>query len=416
MTKTALLGVGSSKLWHRVIRILRLFSTVLYLLPDLIFRGIIRYTPRHKKTETLAIIRLDKIGDMVLFAQTCNALVSHTTQQGKLCLLICQPSLVPLVKGLIPQAQLFGLDPQKLWQPAYRYRQGWRLYRFGIQTFFHPAVSHYQYLETTAAILRMLPHQIAIGYKTHVTGWRALGNAISGWHYKPLLAPTTCPALNGPPEPPLSAPIPPHERDYHQAALSYFGADMPSAHRELGYPECKREWAFPVADYIVIAAGASHDLRRWPIGRFVTLVQQLRDRNPEQIVVLIGTPSESDLGEKLRRHTGEYCIDLTGKTSLVETWHLIAESKLVITNETGVAQMGAVLGKKTIALTGGGHWGRFVPLPEPTTLIAVHHKKPCYNCNWQCIHPLKKGQAAPCILDISVEAVLEKIALAQHNG
>ncbi len=391
-------------------RVLGLITALLYLLPDLLFRVILRYTPRQKKQETLAIIRLDKIGDMVLFAHTCQRLVSHTLRHGRLPLIICQSSLVPLVAGWLPNAHLFGLDPQKLWQPAYRYRQCWRLHRFGIQTFFHPAVSHYQYLETTSAILRIIPRHIAIGYHTHVSGWRAWANAVSGWHYEVLLPEAHVPMKNGPPAPPLASPIPPHEGDYHHAALTYFGADAaPSLAAALGNPVCKREWLFPVDGYMVVAPGASHDLRRWPLGHFITLIQQLHERHPDQGIVILGTPSESHLGEKLRRHTGDYCIDLTGKTTLVETWHLIAKSERVITNETGVAQMGAALGKKTITLTGGGHWGRFVPLPSPSTLVAVHIKKPCYNCNWQCVYHPPKGQAAPCIRDISVEQVLKEI-------
>lgn len=389
-------------------RILVLFGTLLYLVPDFIFRMILWCKPFPKHQQTFAILRLDKMGDMVLFANACQSLVAHIETQGQLPLIICHPGLVPLVKGWMPNAHLFGVDPQKLWYPSYRYKQCWRLYRFGIQTFFHPAVSHYQYLGSTTALLRILPRHRAIGYRPHVRGWRAMANTVSEWHYNAIISANN-PTLSGPPAPPLSAAIPPHEGDYHMAALQYFGA--PYLAKNLEMPLCKREWDFPVSPYILIAPGASHDLRRWPIGRFVSVIQRLQETDPDKTIVIIGTQEESGLGEILRRHT-DHCVDLTGKTTVIETWQLVAHSALILTNETGVAQMGATLGKKTLVLTGGGHWGRFVPHPTPSSLVAVHVKRPCYNCDWQCIYPRQKGEIAPCMGDISVEAVLSAVQVS----
>jgi len=376
-----------------------ILGAILYLLPDAIFRFTVTFRHFRKSAKTLAIVRLDHIGDMVLFAQTCRSLVLDCKQKDTPSLIICHPTLVPLVKGWIPEAQIFGLDPKKLWQPRYRYRQLWRLQRFQIHTLFHPVVSHYQYLGNTAAIIRCVPCPITVGYQTTATGWRSWFNRISGWHYTHLLPAKQSETPN---------PDMPHEQDYHRAALTYFNAELLKT--PLPTPVCATNWNFPTDQYILIAPGASHSMRQWPIGRFITLLQQLHAQNPTLTAVIIGSKEESALGLKLRRHTGDYCIDLTGKTSLVETWDLVSRSQWIVTNETGIAQMGAALNKQTFTLTGGGHWGRFVPLPEPSTLTPIHVERPCYNCNWQCIHPLKKGQTAPCLLDVSVAMVIRAIS------
>lgn len=380
-----------------------MIGAALYLFPDALFRLAIMFRHFRKSPKTLAIIRLDHIGDMVLFANTCRSLVMHCQTKGTPSLIICHPTLIPLVKGWIPDAQVFGLDPKKLWQPRYRYRQLWRLQRFQIQTLFHPVVSHYQYLGSTAAIIRCLACPTVIGYQTKIQGWRAWFNRISERHYTWLLP------ANASDVAPLDSPTKqPHEQDYHDAALIYFNAEP--INTQLPTPPCTANWNFPTDHYILVAPGASHTMRQWPIGRFITLLQQLHAQNADYRFVIIGSKEETAIGEKLRRHTGDYCSDLTGKTSLVETWDLVGRSQCIITNETGIAQMGAALKKTTFTLTGGGHWGRFVPLPEPSSLTAIHVKRSCYNCNWQCVYSLKKGQTAPCVLDVSVDLVLQTMS------
>jgi len=377
-----------------------IIGAILYLLPDALFRLVVRCSHFKKAPKTLAIVRLDHIGDMVFFAQTCRSLVLNCRQKHTPSLVICHPTLVPLVKGWIPEAQIFSLDPKKLWQPRYRYRQLWRLQRFQIQTFFHPVVSHYHYLYSTGAIMRCLPCPTTVGYQTTAKGWTAWLNRISSWHYTSLL-----PAAQ------LSTDIPaskvPHDQAYHTAALIYFNTELVKT--PLPTPRCTTNWNFPTDHYIIIAPGASHSMRQWPIGRVITLLQQIHAQNPTLTVVIIGSKEESELGLKLRRHTGDYCIDLTGKTSLVETWDLVSRSQFIVTNETGISQMGAALNKQTFTVTGGGDWGRFVPLPEPSTLTAIHVERPCYNCNWKCIYSLNKGQAAPCVLDVSVDMLVHAI-------
>lgn len=380
-------------------RALLLIGAVFYLLPDLLFRLILIAKQRSKPRHTLAIIRLDPIGNMVLFAETCHRLVQKCRDDNHPALIVCTPSLLPLVKGWMPDAHIFGLDPQKLWQPSYRYRQLWRLHRFKIHSLFHPVVSHFHYLSTTAVILRSLPCPITIGYQTQTKGCQKIFNRVSEWHYKKRLSPSL-PAED-------SLPTVNHETHYHNAALAYFNAATTPS--KLATPAVQTRWIFPTQHYILVAPGASHSIRQWPIGRFITVLQTLRAADPNLHFVIIGDANETTLGDTLRRHTGDYCIDVTGKTSLVETWDLVSRCELVLSNETGIAQMGAALHKKTITLTGGGHWGRFVPLPNPSTLHPLHVERPCYHCNWNCIYPLNKGQTAPCLLDISVDQVVATI-------
>ena len=56
---------------------------------------------------------------------------------------------------------------------------------------------------------------------------------------------------------------------------------------------------------------------------------------------------------------------------------------------------------------------RFVPYPEcpgqTNKREVVFYKMPSYGCNWESIYPLKKNEPAPCVANISVDAVWEKV-------
>ena len=76
-------------------------------------------------------------------------------------------------------------------------------------------------------------------------------------------------------------------------------------------------------------------------------------------------------------------------------------------------RIAAAVGTFTICISGGGHFGRFVPYPElprqTNYLKVVYYKMPCYGCNWKCIYPINEGEPAPCIANISVDAVWGKV-------
>ena len=92
---------------------------------------------------------------------------------------------------------------------------------------------------------------------------------------------------------------------------------------------------------------------------------------------------------------------------------VVSQSQLNISNDSGGTHILAASGKPKVCILGGGHFGRFVPYLECTgqtnKLEVVFHQMPCNGRNWECIYPLKKNEPAPCITNISVDAVWEKV-------
>ena len=97
----------------------------------------------------------------------------------------------------------------------------------------------------------------------------------------------------------------------------------------------------------------------------------------------------------------------------MELASLLSQSRLTISNDTGTVFLSSAVGTTSICILGGGHFGRFVPYPDlpgqANNLHTVYHKMHCYGCNWVCIFPFTKGEPTPCIANISVEIVWNKV-------
>ena len=137
---------------------------------------------------------------------------------------------------------------------------------------------------------------------------------------------------------------------------------------------------------ICLFIGASEIYKTWHFENFAKLILELYAINNQLHFVLIGgkneqilakqiidfieanrnnfdTQSENNLPLSVSPPTTYNIHDLIGKTNLIELTQLIAESNLLITNETVASHLGAATQTKTICIANGRHIGRFSPYP-----------------------------------------------------
>ncbi len=100
--------------------------------------------------------------------------------------------------------------------------------------------------------------------------------------------------------------------------------------------------------YVGMQLGASAPYRQWPVKHFVYLGKQLY-KEFNIIPILFGHSSEQHLANEYKQ-TGAPCIDLIGKTSLIELASTLSLLKLLITNDTGTMHLAAGLGIPSLAL------------------------------------------------------------------
>ena len=131
--------------------------------------------------------------------------------------------------------------------------------------------------------------------------------------------------------------------------------------------------------YIVLFPGASARQKRWPAQHFGELAQGLhRHYGARYRLVVAGSPSDAEYVPAIAQAAGpdvpldNHC----GRTDLPGLAALIAGARLLISNDTVAAHLGAQAGTPSLVLLMGENYGKFFPYP-PALLRA-----PC-----RCLFP-----------------------------
>lgn len=137
---------------------------------------------------------------------------------------------------------------------------------------------------------------------------------------------------------------------------------------------------------IGVFPGASTSLRTWDAENYGEVAKLIAG---DYCYAIFGSQSELELSEQvvssIKREDKNACIiNFTGKTSLRELMRGISACDLLISMETSGLHM-AIAGRvPTVAIVGGGHFGRFVPWGAEGNVIFLSKKLDCYYCNWLC--------------------------------
>lgn len=121
----------------------------------------------------------------------------------------------------------------------------------------------------------------------------------------------------------------------------------------------------PTGAYAVLHVGASTPLKRWPAGRWTELARRLEERGVQP--VWSAGPGEEALvaeADPRGRHRS-----FAGRLDLAQVWHLVANARLLVAPDTGIAHLGrvawtptvAIFGPGSAAIVGNGHFWRDTP-------------------------------------------------------
>lgn len=164
----------------------------------------------------------------------------------------------------------------------------------------------------------------------------------------------------------------------------------------------------PANNYFILFPGASWHGRQWPLAQFARVLEQLQQRYSWQPVIC-GTPAELALCTTVAKETTASCLNLAGKTSLLELTELIRNARLLIGNETSAVHFAAAVSTPAVCILGGGHYGRFMPYPdhmEGVKPVSATQRMSCFNCNWHCNQAHDPSGSVPCVSQITIEFVL----------
>ncbi len=103
----------------------------------------------------------------------------------------------------------------------------------------------------------------------------------------------------------------------------------------------------PYANAIVFCPGSKYGpAKRWP--RF----GELADHFSHDTIVLLGDRDEAEAGRVIEARGPKRIVNLIGKTSLPEAVSIIAGSRLVVSNDSGLMHLAGFLGTPVVAIFG----------------------------------------------------------------
>ncbi|STQ87075.1 lipopolysaccharide heptosyltransferase family protein [Helicobacter muridarum] len=134
-------------------------------------------------------------------------------------------------------------------------------------------------------------------------------------------------------------------------------------------------------EYATLFIGANAIYRKWSMDHFAKVACYLARHNMNIIIcggkedlensnLLVSIISKSikdmPLGNdsKQPNKTNLNITNLVGQTTLNELAQIVQNASMLISNETGCAHLGAIIGIPTFVISNGNHLGRFTPYPK----------------------------------------------------
>lgn len=168
-----------------------------------------------------------------------------------------------------------------------------------------------------------------------------------------------------------------HRVHHYHHLLSALGAPPPVQPPHLDLPADALEWArerMPDGPWIGLNPGATYGAaKQWFPDRYIELGRRLSSRGR---ILVVGGPSEADLGDQVARGIGGTSI--AGKTTVSQLAAAIARCSLFVTNDTGPMHVADAVGTPMVAVFGPTDW--IVTPPYGSRHVIVRHEIECSPC------------------------------------
>jgi heptosyltransferase-2 len=162
--------------------------------------------------------------------------------------------------------------------------------------------------------------------------------------------------------------------------------------------------------YYVFAPGAEYGpAKRWPAIHFVELARAL-----DKPAILLGSGKEAALCDEIAGAAGEgKCLNLAGKTSLLDAFALIAQARAVVSNDSGLMHVAAAFSVPQVAVFGSSSPLHTPPLNDKAQVLWLK-EDPAYQPPLDCAPCFERecplGHTR-CLYDITPEAVIARLSL-----
>jgi len=115
----------------------------------------------------------------------------------------------------------------------------------------------------------------------------------------------------------------------------------------------------PGTRWLALGPGARWATKRWPVAAFAALVERLQPAF--DAIVLLGDSEDAESGQWLQEHIALPCLDLSGRTELLEAAAVLQQAALFIGNDSGLGHLAAACNTATLTIFGPGNPARYHP-------------------------------------------------------
>jgi len=347
------------------------------------------------RPKTVLIIRIDSIGDFILWLDSAKELRKLYPKKEYKITLLGNKAWAKLAESLPYFDEVLSIDRLSfLNKPAYRSKILKLIRNSGFEIALQPTYSREFFWGDTVIRLSGAKERIGSqGDYSNISIWQKI---ISDRLYTKLITATKAPLM----ELQRNA-----EVIYGLGSIN-FQAKVPTL--QVLVPD---ETSMYPKDYYILFPGANHKIKQWPLENFRLVAERLHAITGWSGLIC-GGKGEEHLGEGLLKMTSIPLESLVGKTSLMQLVSIIDKARLLVGNDTGVIHIAAAMSTPSVCILGGGHFGRFMPYPDNLSgclPLAVYRKMACFGCNWRCSQSHASNGPAPCISSISVEPVISAV-------
>ena len=222
-----------------------------------------------------------------------------------------------------------------------------------------------------------------------------------------------------------------HEIERTREILRFLNVPDPYPAPELWLSDSDRAEALDLSrchPLICLGIHSGLDRRRWPLERYQELVRLLAPIADFKFLV-VGSPHDYPAGELLRPALGPALLNLAGKTSLRASAAAIDHCSLYIGSDSGPMHLAAALGKPVIEISCHPATGdpahfqsprRFAPLTNPAIVLAPQFALPpcresCEQDQSHCIRQVTVGQVFTAVTRVLNQSVLSGEAIAYQS-
>ena len=327
------------------------------------FINILVFPTKEIKLNSLLLIRLDAIGDYVIFRNFIKELKDNQEYKNYNITLLGNSAWKDLAEELDSDYidSFIWLDRRRFNRDfIYRYKKLTEITLQGYEVILSPVFSReFFYADAIVKLVKAREKIGSIGDLSNIKRWQKY---ISDKHYDRLIKAD-------------------ENLMFEFNRNKEFFENLLAVPLEIYKPHIslkpkKLEFELP-EKYAIIFIGASDNFRKWNIKSFAKIGKYLKERYRYEIV-LCGALSDSREALKFGEYfKGEY-VDLVGNTSLVDLLHVIYNGNLMIANETSAPHFAVALEMTNVfVISNGNHYGRFTPYPKEVSenYHVIYHPK-----------------------------------------